>query len=87
MPVTVPSTAKPTRSISLRDATRAPVTANTVTPSQSRVAAAVSNIAWGRHLKSRTWLSERGLSSHSLWTRASGCEVFTTTVVPSGTRS
>ena len=86
MPVAVPSTAKPTKSISLREATRAPVTVKTITPSQSRVAVAVSNIARILYLKSRTWLSARGRSSHSRCTITSGWEVFTTTVVPRGTR-
>src|SRR5215213_2436167 len=45
IPVAVPSRTKPTRSISLREATSAPVVAKTTIPNQSSRAAKVSNIS------------------------------------------
>src|SRR5437879_12661605 len=44
MPVTVASSAKPKMSISLREATSAPVTAKTAIPNQSKVAITRSNM-------------------------------------------
>jgi hypothetical protein len=43
IPVTVPSSTKPTTSIWLRDATSAPVIVNATMPSQSRIAMPLSN--------------------------------------------
>src|SRR5690606_6110154 len=45
IPVMVPRRTKPTMSISLREATSAPVVAKTTIPSQSRMVVKVSNIA------------------------------------------
>src|SRR3954468_1235367 len=63
MPVTVPRRAKPTMSICLREATSAPEMAKTITPSQSRAAAAVSKTMGGT-TQAATAMDEASATGH-----------------------
>src|SRR3954454_18410439 len=74
IPVAVPSRAKPTKSICLREATSAPVVAKTTIPNQSSSAAKVSNIShfhqpsgatWARHVSS-TASPRQDVQTHKL---------------------